>query len=236
MKPQVEYQDLGLMRYQTAWDYQTELNKYLVQKKLDLRDKKQDYTPPEKHYLLFCEHPHVYTLGRSGSTENLLLSEAQLTEQNIEFYKINRGGDITYHGLGQIVGYPILDLDAFFNDVHRYVRHIEEMVIRTLQDFGLTGYRISEYTGVWLGDGVSSKRRKICAIGVHLSRWVTLHGFALNVNADLKYFDNIIPCGIVDEDKTVTSMQQELGEMVSMELVKQRLCFHFQDIFECELV
>jgi lipoyl(octanoyl) transferase len=183
-----------------------------------------------------CEHPHVYTLGKSGSMENLLLSEAQLQAAGIDFFPINRGGDITYHGPGQIVGYPILDLDYFFNDVHRYVRNLEEVIIRTLADYELEGFRINGYTGVWLGDENSNKKRKICAIGVHLSRWVTLHGWAFNVNADLQYFHNIIPCGIVDENKTVTSMQQELGMKMDMEEVKKRILVHFAVVFEAKLL
>jgi lipoyl(octanoyl) transferase len=228
----VIYQDLGTIGYQNAWDYQTKCHKELVDNKLINRH----LTPKsflQNHRLLLCEHPHVYTLGKSGSMENLLLSEAELLAKGIDFFPINRGGDITYHGPGQIVGYPILDLDYFFNDVHRYVRNLEEVIIRTLADYELTGTRINGYTGVWLEDAESPLKRKICAIGVHLSRWVTLHGWAFNVNVDLPYFENIVPCGIVDEDKKVTSMARELGGNLDMEEVKSRILVHFAAVFDC---
>jgi lipoyl(octanoyl) transferase len=175
----------------------------------------------------------VYTLGKSGSLDNLLLSPEALAEKGIAFYPINRGGDITFHGPGQVVGYPLLDLECFFTDVHRYVRNLEEIIIRTLADYGLQAYRIPEYTGVWLGDGTA--HRKICAIGVHLSRWVTLHGWAFNANTALEYFDYIVPCGIADADKQVTSLARELGQPVDMENLKRRICAHFADVFACEL-
>ncbi|MDO8367256.1 MAG: lipoyl(octanoyl) transferase LipB [Saprospiraceae bacterium] len=226
---------------------------------------------PQEHHLLFVEHPSVYTLGKSGSMENLLLTEAELRERGIEFFPINRGGDITYHGPGQIVGYPILDLECFFTDVHRYVRNIEEVIIRTIAEYGIEGFRIKDYTGVWILDdrpwsldprpskvqgprtkvqnqmskvqgppsfakATAGKMSKICAIGVHLSRWTTLHGWAFNVNTPLEYFNNIIPCGINDEDKTVTSMAQLLGHEVDMEEVKGKLKRHFGEVFECEVL
>ena len=233
----VLFQDMGLMDYQAAWDYQTSVHRSLVDHKLNHKA-----LPPgsyrQEHHLLFVEHPPVFTLGKSGSMDNLLLSEAELHERGIQFFPINRGGDITFHGPGQIVGYPILDLDCFFNDVHKYVRNIEEVIIRTLADYGLEAFRIKDYTGVWLKDDTdlpSTVHRKICAIGVHLSRWVTLHGWAFNVNTPLEYFDYIVPCGISDEDKTVTSLQRELGRPVDPEEVKEKLKRHFSAVFECEI-
>lgn len=238
----VRFQDLGQMRYREAWDYQTGLHRRLVDNKLSNRDlPPKSY--PQLHHLLFVEHPPVYTLGKSGSVSNLLLDESEMAARGIEYFPINRGGDITYHGPGQIVGYPILDLECFFTDVHRYVRSIEEVIIRTLADYGLESCRLKDYTGVWLpprtGAGPDSapwnKYRKICAIGVHLSRWVTLHGFAFNINTELKYFDYIVPCGIADPDKTVTSLALELEHPVDMRETAQRLKKHFCEIFECTL-
>jgi lipoyl(octanoyl) transferase len=231
----VIYKDLGTIGYQNAWDFQTIYHKELVDNKLINRH----LTPlsfPQNHRLLLCEHPHVYTLGKSGSMDNLLLTEEALRKEGIDFFPINRGGDITYHGPGQIVGYPILDLDYFFNDVHRYVRNLEEIIIRTLADYELEGFRIKDYTGVWLTGDEKPQKKKICAIGVHLSRWVTLHGWAFNVNPDLQYFHNIIPCGIVDEDKTVTSMAQELGMNIDIEEVKKRILVHFEAVFDCKIM
>jgi lipoyl(octanoyl) transferase len=229
------FEDLGTIGYQNAWDYQTSCHKALVDNKLNNRHLEAK-SFPQNHRLLLCEHPHVYTLGKSGSMDHLLLSETQLQSAGIDFFPINRGGDITYHGPGQIVGYPILDLDYFFNDVHRYVRNLEEVIIRTLADYELEGFRINGYTGVWLGDEKCNITRKICAIGVHLSRWVTLHGWAFNVNTDLQYFHNIIPCGIIDENKTVTTMQQELGMKMDMEEVKRRILVHFATVFEAKII
>jgi lipoyl(octanoyl) transferase len=229
----VFYEDLGSMPYREAWDYQTTVHKALVERKLALREQ-QPGSYEQAHRLLLVEHPPVYTLGKSGSMEHLLLTEAEMASKGISFFPINRGGDITFHGPGQVVGYPILDLECFFSDIHRYVRSLEEMVILTLAEYGLEGTRIKEYTGVWLEHG--EKRRKICAIGVHLSRWVTLHGFAFNINTPLEYFDYIVPCGIKDEDKTVTSLARELGHPVDMEAVKARLKHHFCTIFECQLI
>lgn len=229
----VLFEDLGRCDYQTAWDYQTSLHKALIEHKLANREAAAG-TYSQAHHLLFVEHPPVYTLGKSGSLDHLLLTEADMAERGIQFFPINRGGDITFHGLGQIVGYPILDLECFFTDVHRYVRFLEEMVIRTLAVYGLKGYRIEGYTGVWLGE--QPPYRKICAIGVHLSRWVTLHGFAFNIHTDLSYFDHIVPCGIQDADKTVTSLQLELQRPVDIAVVKAQLKHHFSAIFDCKLV
>lgn len=234
----VFYRDLGYMDYQTAWDYQTAVHRQLVENKLKNRELKSG-TYPQEHQLLLVEHPPVYTLGKSGSMDHLLLSEAQLMERGIQFFPINRGGDITFHGPGQIVGYPVLDLECFFTDVHKYVRHIEEVIIRTLADYGLEAFRIKDYTGVWLGGpvpgAVSPVYRKICAIGVHLSRWVTLHGWAFNINTPLEYFDYIVPCGISDADKTVTSLAAELGRPADIQEVKLHLKRHFAAVFECEM-
>jgi lipoyl(octanoyl) transferase len=230
---EVLFQDLGNMRYADAWDYQTKLHKELVDRKLRNRrlTEEQGATESLKHYLLFCEHPPVYTLGKSGSTDHLLLSESELEEQGFEFFKINRGGDITYHGPGQIVGYPIFDLDAFFTDVHKYVRYLEEAIIRTIAEYGLEGFRQKGYTGVWLDPGEGQPKRKICAIGVHLSRWVTMHGFAFNVNSNLTHFDHIIPCGIQEDDKEVTSLARELGYQLPLEEVKEKVRTHFAELF-----
>jgi lipoyl(octanoyl) transferase len=234
----VAFSDIGPVAYADAWAEQQRLHDALVQRKLDYRRQGLGAVPQEAplHHLIFCEHPHVYTLGKSGSMDNLLLSAPQLAEHSIEFFKINRGGDITYHGPGQIVGYPIFDLDYFFTDVHRYVRSIEESIICTLQDYGIEGLRMSGYTGVWLPSSGWLPTRKICAIGVHLSRWVTMHGFAFNVNTDLSLFRNIIPCGIAERDKDVTSLSKELGRIVDVEEVKSRLKGHFSQIFGFEFI
>ncbi|MCW3071174.1 MAG: lipoate-protein ligase [Bacteroidetes bacterium] len=230
----VKFTDLGLIDYKEAWDHQEKLFDQIVQTKVSNRTKSPDSVLPTPNYLLFCEHPHVYTLGNSGKQEHLLVNEQQLKEKNATYYKINRGGDITYHGPGQIVGYPILDLDNFFTDIHKYLRFLEEMVIRTLSEYGIESGRSAGETGVWLDAGDPRKARKICAMGVRASRWVTMHGFALNVNADLNYFGNIIPCGIVD--KAVTSLDKELGRKIDEEEVKQKLKKHFAELFECEIV
>lgn len=229
----VIFQDLGRMPYREAWDYQQSRLDELVARKMRNRQRRTEGIPeePRHHFLLFCEHPPVYTLGKSGSMDHLLLEEAELTSHGFEFFKINRGGDITYHGPGQIVGYPIFDLEGFFTDVHRYVRFLEEAVLLTLADYGLTGMRMEGYTGVWLEAKHHLPQRKICAIGVHLSRWVTMHGFAFNVNPQLQHFRNIVPCGIKDENKDVTSMERELGRQVDIEEVKARLLGHFADLF-----
>ena len=232
----VIFKDLGIISYQEAWDLQQGLLAEVIERKRRNRRKLSEGMPTEeqRHYLLFCEHPPVYTLGKSGSTDHLLLDEEALKEGGFEFFKINRGGDITYHGPGQIVGYPVFDLDLFFTDVHRYVRYLEEAVILTLADFGLEGIRLKGFTGVWLEPENGRPERKICAIGVHLSRWVTMHGFAFNINPQLQHFDNIIPCGIDDKNKTVTSLRIELGREVNMDEVKSKLRRHFADLFGFE--
>lgn len=233
---QVVFKDLGQVSYKEAWNYQGQLRDGIIaikQQNRELRAERKAQLPIQ-HYLIFCEHPHVYTLGKSGSSDNLLLNEKGLNEKGVEFFKTNRGGDITYHGPGQIVGYPILDLDLFFTDVHRYVRYLEEAVILTLNDYGVEAYRIKEHTGVWLPQSGMLPKRKICAIGVHLSRWVTLHGFAFNINTDLSYFRHIIPCGINDKDKDVTSLAFELGRSVDIEEVKSKLKKHLSDLFGFE--
>lgn len=235
---EVIFNDLGRIDYQPAWDLQQELMQHCIANKLKNRELAIEdpnrLSPP--HHLLFCEHTPVYTLGRSGSLTNLLLSEAEMSARGIQFFPINRGGDITFHGPGQLVGYPILDLDFFFNDVHRYVRSLEEIFIRTLADFGLESHRIDGFTGVWLSDRNLPMKRKICAIGVHMSRWVTLHGWAFNISTDLDFFRNIIPCGIADADKTVTSLEAELGMKVDMNEVKTAVKRHFSAVFECKLI
>ncbi len=233
---QVVFQDLGIVSYREAWAYQEARLQELVQRKLDNRLRQKSGLPDltQQHYLLFCEHLPVFTMGKSGSMEHLLLNESELSHLGFEFFKINRGGDITYHGPGQIVGYPIFDLECFFTDVHRYVRYLEEAVIRTLAEYGITGAREAGYTGVWLEATSERPKRKICAIGVHLSRWVTMHGFAFNVNTDLSHFQYIVPCGIRDSDKDVTSMAAELGAPVEMVEVKEKLKQHYADLFEFE--
>ena len=234
----VDFQDLDNIDYKEAWDYQQLLLKKVIETKLSNRkliEQNPNFYYPN-NYLLFCEHPPVYTLGKSGSFEHLLLDEQQLKAKNINFYKINRGGDITFHGPGQLVAYPIFDLEQFFTDVHKYVRFLEEIIIRTLADYGIIGTRIKGFTGVWIEGENGGPNRKICAIGVHLSRWVTMHGFAFNVNTDLKYFNYIVPCGINDADKTVTSLATELGKEVDITAVMTRLKFHFTELFDCELV
>ena len=223
--------DLGLIDYKLAWDFQEALFKEIVD--LKIRNRREEINLPTSNYFLFVEHPHVYTLGKSGDLSNLLLTENQLAQKGATFYKINRGGDITYHGPGQIVGYPILDLENFFTDIHKYLRLLEETIILTLAEYGLKTERSPGETGVWLDVGTPFAR-KICAMGVRASRWVTMHGFALNVNADLGYFDNIIPCGI--RGKAVTSLQVELGvEKVNEEEVKSKILKHFEHLFKCEL-
>ena len=229
--PKVVFQDLGLIDYKEAWDYQEKrFNEILDVKKNNRKKNRQDAT---LSYLLFCEHPHVYTLGKSGDKNNLLVNEDYLMSRGATFYKINRGGDITYHGPGQIVGYPILDLENFFTDIHKYLRYLEESVILTLADYGINGSRSDGETGVWIDIGTRNAR-KICALGVRSSRWVTMHGFAFNVNCDLTYFGNIIPCGIAD--KSVTSMQKELGKEVNLMEVKQKLKEYLKNIFHFQFI
>ncbi|MCX6350850.1 MAG: lipoyl(octanoyl) transferase LipB [Bacteroidetes bacterium] len=229
----VNFKDLGTVSYQPTWDYQTQIFDGIIQQKIKNRSLSPEEIQPSPHHLLFCEHNPVYTLGKSGSMQNVLLNEAALAEKGIEFFKINRGGDITFHGPGQVVGYPILDLDFFFTDIHKYMRFLEEVMIRTLAEYGIKGGRIKGVTGVWLDGENPLKARKICAFGVKCSRWVTMHGWAFNVNTDLNYFNFIIPCGI--KDKAVTSLQKELGREVDMEEVKTHLKKHFAEVFECHL-
>lgn len=232
MNKKVELQDLGFKDYKDTWDYQEDLFKAIVDTKV--KNRREDANLETQNHFLFVEHPHVYTLGKSGDLSNLLLNEDQLKEKGAAFYKINRGGDITYHGPGQIVGYPILDLENFFTDIHKYLRFLEEMIILTLKEYGLDAKRSPGETGVWLGVDTPFAR-KICAMGVRASRWVTMHGFALNVNADLGYFDNIIPCGI--KGKAVTSLNVELGiEKVNEDEVKEKLLKHFSNLFEAEFL
>jgi lipoyl(octanoyl) transferase len=226
--PVVEFQDLNLIDYKDGWDYQTSLFKPIIDQKIFNR-KNPDSAVQTKNYLLFCEHSHVYTLGTSGSSENLLISEAILKKINATYYKINRGGDITYHGPGQLVAYPIFDLDHFFTDIHKYLRFLEESVILTLKEYGVVGDRINGLTGVWI-DVSSSNPRKICALGVKSSRWVTMHGIGFNVNTDLSYFDAIVPCGI--KDKTVTSLENELGRKVDFNELKNRLKINLSNVFD----
>ncbi|MEO1260114.1 MAG: lipoyl(octanoyl) transferase LipB [Bacteroidota bacterium] len=233
---QVVFKDLNRISYQEAWDYQGKLREGIIAIKRQnwhLEKEGKDLLPTG-HYLLFCEHPPVYTLGKSGSPDNLLLNDEGLQEKGVEFFKTNRGGDITFHGPGQIVGYPIFDLDLFFTDVHKYVRYLEEAVIRTLAEYDIEGFRIKEYTGVWLPEKEMLPKRKICAIGVHLSRWVTMHGFAFNINTDLSYFRHIIPCGIDEKDKDVTSLAKELGREIDVSEVKEKLKSHFASLFGFE--
>lgn len=231
MNKKVQLQDLGRKDYKETWDYQEELFKGIVD--LKIRNRREELNLETPNYFLYVEHPHVYTLGKSGDFSNLLLSEKQLQEKEATFYKINRGGDITYHGPGQIVGYPILDLENFFTDIHKYLRFLEESIILTLLEYGISATRSEGETGVWLGIGTPFPR-KICALGVRASRWVTMHGFALNVNADLGYFDNIIPCGI--KGKAVTSLNVELGvDKVDEQEVKEKILKHFSVLFEAEI-
>ncbi|WP_417871090.1 lipoyl(octanoyl) transferase LipB [Winogradskyella sp.] len=232
MNKTVKLQDLGLKDFKETWDYQETLFKAILDTKI--KNRREDAGLATDNHFLYVEHPHVYTLGKSGDLSNLLLSEEQLAEKGATFYKINRGGDITYHGPGQIVGYPILDLDNFFTDIHKYLRFLEEIIILTLAEYGLKTERSPGETGVWLDVGTPFAR-KICAMGVRASRWVTMHGFALNVNADLGYFDNIIPCGI--RGKAVTSLNNELGvDKVDEGEVKSKILKHFKVLFEAEFV
>lgn len=227
MLPEVQLLDLGLIDYKKAWDLQEKLFNISIQDKIKIRNGEENISI--KNYILFCEHEHVFTLGKSGSIANLLLDEAGLEKEHATYYKINRGGDITYHGPGQIVVYPIFDLDQFFTDIHKYMRFLEEAVIQTLKEFGIEAGRVPGLTGVWI-EGETERARKICAMGVKSSRWVTMHGIGFNVNSDLSYFSHIIPCGI--NDKAVTSMQQELGKSLSIievtNVLKQKLADQFR--------
>ena len=242
-KQLVTYKDLGIVDYKVAWDYQESLLLENVKVKAELTKKlkagvngtlaDEDLDANSQlsthHYLLFCEHPPVYTLGKSGDMKNILITEAEMQNRGIHFFKTNRGGDITFHGPQQIVGYPIIDLEKFYTDIGKYLRGLEEVIILTLADFGIAGERSKGETGVWIEPGVKGRERKICAMGVRCSRWITMHGFALNANTDLSYFDHIIPCGI--ENKEVTSMEKELNTMVDLEAVKDSLRRNFKQVF-----
>lgn len=226
----MELRDLGLLEYKQAWEYQENLFQEILA--IKSANRKSGGAKPTPNYLLYVEHPHVYTLGKSGDKANLLVAEHVLKQKGATFFHINRGGDITYHGPGQVVGYPILDLENFFTDIHKYLRLLEEMVILTLADYGLKGERSQGETGVWLDVG-TPRARKICAMGVRASRWVTMHGFALNVNTDLSYFELMVPCGI--RNKGVTSLSAELGRHVPMKEVRERLSTHFAALFEARM-
>ena len=244
----VFFRDLGEMVYQTAWDYQESLLQKNVQKKsiatkaagagtaeIDPAAERAITAGAEtQNYLLFVDHPPVYTLGKSGKLSNLLLSEQELSQREIAFFKTNRGGDITYHGPGQVVGYPILDLDKFGTDIGKYLRNLEEVILLTLAEYGIMGERSPGETGVWIDADLKGRERKICAIGVRCSRWITMHGFAFNVNTDLEYFDHIIPCGI--ENKQVTSLEKELGRRIEIDTVKEKIKKNFEQVFQCTLV
>jgi lipoyl(octanoyl) transferase len=227
MNKTVRVEDLGLIDYKEAWDYQEQLFKQIIDIKIENRKNQTEILTP--NYVLFCEHPHVYTLGKSGDQNHLLLNEDTLKSHEATFYKINRGGDITYHGPGQLVVYPILDLDNFFTDIHKYMRFLEETVIQTLAHYGVKGERFDGMTGVWL-EPETPRARKICALGVKSSRWVTMHGIGFNVNSDLSYFNHIIPCGI--EDKAVTSLEKEIGKKVDIEEIKIVLLNAMKELFQ----
>ncbi len=231
---QVQFKHLGLIDYQEAWDYQEEVFKNTVDLKIANRKLEESAQNITENFLLFCEHPHVYTLGKSGKPEHLLLNDEQLKEKSATYYKINRGGDITYHGPGQIVAYPILDLENFFTDIHKYMRYMEEAVIMTCADYGIKAGRVDGLTGVWIGFEEMENPRKICAMGVKSSRWVTMHGLAFNVNTQMEYFKNIVPCGI--SDKAVTSLAQELNMEMDMKAVEEKLKRHLATVFEMELI
>jgi len=232
MRQEVTFKDLFLMEYGEAWKYQEELLLQNTSIKSDAA--KNDTVAETTHHLLFCEHPPVFTLGKSGKEEHVLISKEELLKRNIGYYPTNRGGDITFHGPGQVVGYPILDLERFYRDIGKYLRALEEVIILTLAHYGINGERSQGETGVWIDTGIKIKARKICAMGVRCSRWVTMHGFALNVNTDLTYFNSIVPCGI--PDKQVTSLSKELGADLDMEEVKNIIKINFENVFECKLI
>lgn len=236
-KQPVIFKDLGIINYKDAWDYQEQLLKENVEVKAALRRVEPGIINSElttTNYLLFCEHPPVYTLGKSGKKEHILMSDEELQENEIEFYNTNRGGDITFHGLQQIVGYPILDLEKFETDIGKYLRNLEEAIIVTLAEYGIKGERSKGETGVWIDPDLKGNERKICAMGVRCSRWITMHGFALNVNTDLGYFNNIVPCGI--QNKQVTSIEKETGGKVNFEEAKERLIKNFNKVFGTEII
>jgi len=256
-KQGVIFEDLGVINYKSAWDYQELLVKKNLDIKADARKQMQalnlehsalnephstrahqlstfNNQPSTINYLLFCEHPPVYTLGKSGHIENVLLSELEMEEKEIEFFRTNRGGDITFHGLQQVVGYPILDLEKFYTDIGKYLRSLEEVIILTIAEYGIKGDRSRGETGVWIEPGIPGRERKICAMGIRCSRWITMHGFALNVNTDLSYFNNIIPCGIIN--KQVTSVEREVGHKVDYAEVKGKLAKNFERVFNVEII
>lgn len=228
----VHWKDLGLQRYKPVWDFQEQL----LQQATDTKRAEFETNPADRttvHYLLLVEHPPVYTLGKSGHLENMLITEAEMADRGIDYFKINRGGDITFHGPQQLVGYPILDLEKFYTDIGKYLRNLEEVIIKTIAHYGLKGERSAGETGVWIDPEKKGQERKICAMGVRCSRWITMHGWALNVNTDLRYFENIIPCGI--KDKQVTSIEKELGQAVSFDEVKTILLQKFSEVFDVDL-
>ena len=256
-KQHVIFEDLGIINYKSAWDYQEVLVKKNLDIKSEVRKQMQALSleqPPINvqgltsniqhptsniqhstiNYLLFCEHPPVYTLGKSGHIENVLLSEHEMEEKEIEFFKTNRGGDITFHGLQQVVGYPIIDLEKFYTDIGKYLRSLEEVIILSIAEYGIKGERSKGETGVWIEPGIQGKERKICAMGIRCSRWITMHGFALNINTDLSYFNNIIPCGIVN--KQVTSVEKEVGHKVDFEEIKEKIKKNFEKVFNVEII
>jgi len=236
MSPQnkkILFHNLGVMDYKACWDLQEKIFNETIQLKIDNRNKSESEQAPTTNHLIFVEHPHVYTLGNKGKTDHLLLDEAQLEQVNATYYKINRGGDITYHGPGQLVAYPILDLDNFFTDIHLYLRNLEETIILTLAEYGIDAGRSKGETGVWLDPDSPTHARKICAMGVRCSRWVTMHGWGFNVNANLNYFNGIIPCGITD--KSVTSLNKELGHDVDMSEIQIKLIKNFEKVFGAEI-
>ena len=240
-KQKIIFEDLGTIRYKTAWEYQDEKVNENLQIKAALRKVENESDAficqdslSTTNYLLFCEHPPVYTLGKSGHIENVLLSKNELEEKNIEFFQTNRGGDITFHGLEQVVGYPILDLEKFGTDLGKYLRNLEEVIILTIAEYGIIGGRSKGQTGVWIDNDIPGRERKICALGIRCSRWITMHGFALNVNTDLTYFNHIIPCGITN--KQVTSIEKEVGYKIDLSELKEKLVHHFCAVFEVELM
>jgi lipoyl(octanoyl) transferase len=238
MQQQVLFEDLGVKQYKDVWDYQEALLKKNTDLKRLFRNDAEAIAPEKErstsHHLLFVEHPPVYTLGKNGKPEHVLISEAERIEKGIEYFQINRGGDITFHGPQQLVGYPILDLEKFKTDLGWYLRSLEEVIIQTIAEYGIKGQRSSGETGVWIDSDLKGKERKICAMGIKCSRWITMHGFAFNVNTDLNYFNNIIPCGI--ENKSVTSLAKELGNPVSFDEVKNKVKKNFEQIFDCKLI
>ena len=233
MNKKVKLINKGLIQYKECWDFQATIFDEIIQHKIAIR-KGEANNSSTQNFLIFCEHPHVYTLGKTGEKDNLLIDASDLKSKGASYYHINRGGDVTYHGPGQLVGYPILDLDNFFTDINKYLRFLEEAVILTLRDYGIESGRVKGATGVWIEGGNPLKARKICAIGVKLSRWVTMHGFAFNVNTNLDYFDNIVPCGIIN--KSVTSLQKELGNPQNMAEVQGKVVFHLQNLFGFEII